>query len=67
MGVYYISACHDCKESITWPKYTKESCEVFHNDFHAGHKKEFGFDTDDEFYDRIWRYKSNYSKNGEWK
>lgn len=57
MGVYYISACHDCKERVMWLKCPKETAENWHEEFHKGHEAELGIDEDDEFYDRIWEYK----------
>lgn len=57
MSLYYISACHDCKEWVMWAKATEKTCKEWHDEFHAGHDKEFGHDYDDEFYDKVWKYK----------
>ena len=56
MGVYYISACHDCKEHVMWDKCTREAAEEWHKMFHPGHNTQLSGDYDDDFYDTIRGY-----------
>jgi hypothetical protein len=67
MGVYHYSACHDCKEKIMWPKTTDRQAFVWHrklfNKLHPEHDTQLSNDYDDEFYDRISRYKYIEIKN----
>jgi hypothetical protein len=57
MAIYYLSACHDCKEKVIWSKVSQEQAEMWHINFHNDHNTVFGHDLDDEFYDSIWKYK----------
>lgn len=54
MAIYYISACHDCKEKVMWAKCPIETAEIYHEEFenilHKGHNVELGHDMDDNFY-----------------
>lgn len=64
MGVYYISACHDCKERTMWTKCTHEKAEELHGSFHSDHQTEIGVDEDDRFTDRLKGYKDKGIKDG---
>lgn len=64
MAVYYISACHDCKEKVMWLKTSKEQAEKWHENFHKNHNKELGHDLDDDFYDSVSTYKNLGIKDG---
>lgn len=56
MGNYYISTCHDCKETVMWSKCPKGWAEIKHNiafcHFHEGHDTQLFGDYDDESYSR---------------
>lgn len=64
MSIYYLSACHDCKEQVMWSKVTKEQAKLWHGNFHKGHKTEFSSDHDDDFWDSIRGYKDLGIKDG---
>jgi hypothetical protein len=61
MGVYYMSACHDCKEQHTWDKTSQDWAYRWHSKLfkklHPEHNTEFSNDYDDDFYDKVWKYK----------
>jgi hypothetical protein len=61
MSIYYMSACHDCKEWVMWAKCPESQAEKWHKDFHRGHRTELSNDYDDEFYDKLI---SDYKKLG---
>jgi hypothetical protein len=62
MGVYYISACHDCKEKAEWNKTSSHQAYVWHIHYfkklHPEHNVRFSNDYDDDFYDQVWKYKN---------
>jgi hypothetical protein len=62
MGVYYHSACHDCKEQTMWPKTSEDWAYKWHfrvfKKLHPEHNTDFGNDYNDEFCDKMWKYKS---------
>lgn len=60
MAVYYISACHDCKTRIMWEKCPEEAAQILHEKYHHGHSTELGSDIDDDFYDAVWEYESEF-------
>ena len=57
MAIYYISACHDCKEKIMWAKCTLETAKKLNSNFHKGHNTELSDDYDESFYDITFKYK----------
>lgn len=65
MGVYYISACHDCNECVMWAKCTREAAEDWHKAFHPGHNTQLSSDYDDDFYDAIRRYRDLGIRDGD--
>ncbi|QUS12827.1 hypothetical protein KEM64_15085 [Bacillus velezensis] len=56
MGHYYISTCHDCKETVMWSKCPEGWAKINHNTafghFHKGHDIQLFGDYDDESYSR---------------
>jgi hypothetical protein len=56
MAIYYLSACHECKEKVMWSKVSEEQAKKWHETFHKEHKTAFGNDLDDDFYESIWKY-----------
>lgn len=69
MSVYFISACHKCKEHVMWSKCKRVTAEKWHKDYEEQHKEhknqvQMSTDNDDEFYDRIYHYKDLGIKDG---
>lgn len=58
MGNYYISTCHDCKETVMWSKCPEEWAEINHIaafcHFHEGHDTQLFGCYDDESYNRAY-------------
>ncbi|QFR56298.1 hypothetical protein PPK15_gp85 [Bacillus phage 000TH010] len=58
MGTYYISTCHDCKETVQWGKCPEEWAKINHNVafgfFHKGHDIQLFGDYDDESWSRAY-------------
>jgi hypothetical protein len=66
MAVYYMSACHDCKQLANWDKTSQEQAYRWHCLFkkaHENHETQFGNDYDDDFYTKIFRYKGQHFKD----
>jgi hypothetical protein len=61
MGVYHLSACHDCKEQHMWSKTSDSQAYLWHSrlfkKLHPEHNTELGVDLDDDFHDKIWKYR----------